>query len=521
MSIKKSNFPASTTIPDSATFDYVYNNTNTKITKANLLGALGVTGTIEQEGNPLSTQVLDINGTVNKIRSLTDGSGITTSVNALNGIDIEHNFSQDGVGIPILHDLGAASPSFISLVAGAGMQFTVDSDAVTITATGTALPSTLSVAVNVIGDFPTAVSGVITLAADTTYILSNNISTSNRFVFSNNSSLVSHSVRSPLLTYTGSGTMFTGVDVNARLREVRITCPSAKVFDFSDTVGGTCTVSMHTVTCEACDTVGNIDDLFSFFADVFTCISIASEGWVFTGSNFTSLDLHENTLFSTSATFTAIDLGTSVSQNISIDHASIKGVSGAVGIIGAASNANLTASGFGEVEGCTFFGGMTALLSGITHDDVRWKFLGNEGIEDTRPGSLTYNTAGTTVTIGTSGVPVVIGGTWVDENNSHFTANLTGRVTYTGINPSFAPVSVSITADPATGSNKDFSIGIGVNGTAVAASFVPARASAGDLVSGTVIWEILFTNGDYAEAFLQNDTDTTNFTVSKAVLRIN
>tara|TARA_R110002110_G_scaffold415093_1_gene647870 strand:+ start:8999 stop:9406 length:408 start_codon:yes stop_codon:yes gene_type:complete len=135
MSIKKSNFPASATIPDTATFDYVYNNTNTRITKANLLGALGVTGTIEQEGNPLSTQVLVTTGTVNGIRSLTDGSGILTSINAMDGIDIEHNFTQNITGSTLIDDLAAASPKFASIVGGAGITVTKVGDVITISLT--------------------------------------------------------------------------------------------------------------------------------------------------------------------------------------------------------------------------------------------------------------------------------------------------------------------------------------------------------------------------------------------------
>lgn len=88
-SLRKSQFTGQTTVADTSTFDFVLNNQNFKITKADLIAALGFTGTIEQEGPLLGTPVLDIDGTVNKIRNLTGGTGVTISIDAENGIQID------------------------------------------------------------------------------------------------------------------------------------------------------------------------------------------------------------------------------------------------------------------------------------------------------------------------------------------------------------------------------------------------------------------------------------------------
>ncbi len=89
MGTKKSDFVASTSVADTSTFDFVINGENKKITKANLLTALGVTGTISQDGAVTGTPVLDVSGTPNfLIRNLEEGPGIDLSLSPENGITI-------------------------------------------------------------------------------------------------------------------------------------------------------------------------------------------------------------------------------------------------------------------------------------------------------------------------------------------------------------------------------------------------------------------------------------------------
>lgn len=89
MGTKKSDFTASPTIADTSTFDFVINGENIKITKANLLAALGVTGTLSQVGAVTGTPVLDVSGGADKlIRNLEAGVGILLSLSPENGITI-------------------------------------------------------------------------------------------------------------------------------------------------------------------------------------------------------------------------------------------------------------------------------------------------------------------------------------------------------------------------------------------------------------------------------------------------
>lgn len=133
---KKSNFPALSSIPDGATLDFVSGSTNYKITKANFLSALGVTGTLVADGSVSATPVLETTGSVYTIRGLEDGAGIVCSVSPSNGITISNNFTQEGSFTPIVDDLTAAQPEFASIKSGTGISVASSANIITISATG-------------------------------------------------------------------------------------------------------------------------------------------------------------------------------------------------------------------------------------------------------------------------------------------------------------------------------------------------------------------------------------------------
>ena len=104
MAIKKSEFVGTSTIADSATFDFVIDGQNLKIPKSDFLAALGVTGTISQEGAVTGTPVLDVSGgTDNKIRNLEQGLGMTISLSPENGISLAPNLVA-GTNVSIVDD---------------------------------------------------------------------------------------------------------------------------------------------------------------------------------------------------------------------------------------------------------------------------------------------------------------------------------------------------------------------------------------------------------------------------------
>jgi len=133
--VKQSDFTQQNSILSGSYLGFFANGYNYKISYSNFLSGLGVTGTIVQDGAVTGTPVLDVQGTVNNIRNIEDGSGIVTNVSAENGITIAHNFSVDTTGEPLMQNIAAASPTFVSLVGGSGIEVTTNGQAIEISST--------------------------------------------------------------------------------------------------------------------------------------------------------------------------------------------------------------------------------------------------------------------------------------------------------------------------------------------------------------------------------------------------
>jgi hypothetical protein len=322
----------------------------------------------------------------------------------------------------------------------------------------------------------------------------------------------------PVLTYSGSGTMFTSANVSIAITDLQVSAPSGQVLDCS--TSGFHIVSIRNFNIQSCASIGTFNGLLAVVINNLLCLS-AAQGVAFSGSGYNLISLIDVGIISTSASFIAFDLGTAVAENINIKGGQITGPAGSIGIKGATGDANLTATGSGEIAQMQFIGDITELSGIDISTDVQWASIDNQGIIDSHPDSLSSNTAGVLVTIAGINTPTLIDGTWVDATSQQFTVSGSGRVTYNGIKPMSAPITLSVAADPASGSAKDFRVYIALNGTEITASGVPARASAGDRTPVTVIWQHEFTTNDYIEAFISNESDAIDFDVVHAVLRIN
>ena len=135
--IKKSNFPAKTSIPSASTFDYVSGGVNYKITIEDMLTAFGTTGTLQQEGAVSGVPVLDDQGIVKGIRNIEPGAGLVASVSAENGVSIASGIQQNVAGdASLFDDLTISNPTAASFVGGSGMTITKADDQITFDAAG-------------------------------------------------------------------------------------------------------------------------------------------------------------------------------------------------------------------------------------------------------------------------------------------------------------------------------------------------------------------------------------------------
>lgn len=516
---KISDFTQQQTYLSTDLLNIVRNSTNYSIPVSALPAFLGVTGTINVVGGSGTPVLEQPDATTNNIRTIEDGDGIIATVSALNGIEISHNFTQDQTGVLLVDDLATASPTFPSLLPGDGIEIARAADVITITATG-ALPATKTVTVNQEADFPAAVSGVITLEDETVYVISNNVTTANRFVLGDNVTITGYSFLGPLLEYTGSGTMFTGTDADSAFINLRVTAPLGKVWDVTRTTGFT-GVFINNVSIVACDTVGTFNAMLAVNIQTLICINVATNGINFTGT-FQTITVDDLELLSTNASFTAIDMGVAISDSITLSNLTYNGVSGGVGIDIAPNDANLTATGSGSVIGSNFIGAVTELVGGDVATDVQWQYANNQGIEDTMVDALLSMQGNATATvIASAGVGVLAAGTWVVEQEAQVTSTTAGRVTLNSKKKVRLPITASITIEPVSGGNTTVGCMIAIDGTVQTNSLRTATASSGNPTSITVPWQETLEETQYIEIFVTNEDATTNVLVSSALLRVN
>ena len=130
--IKKSNFTESSNIPANATFDYVNNGQNFKVTFNDFIVQAGLSLNLLQTGNPAGTPVLDIQGADNFIRNLAGSNGISASIDGFNGINISTNFTFDSTGASLVPNAAADNLAFKSIVGGTNITVTDSSNIIDV-----------------------------------------------------------------------------------------------------------------------------------------------------------------------------------------------------------------------------------------------------------------------------------------------------------------------------------------------------------------------------------------------------
>jgi len=520
---RTSKFPMLTEVPAGSLVPFVSGNTNYTITYSNFLDGLGVTGSIEQNGALDGIPVLDIQGSINAIRNLELGVGLGGQISPDNGIALEFNYAQAGGATPIVR-LNGDQLIFQALAAGSGIELQQDSinNRTTIVATGD-LPATNVVRVNTESDFPAPVLGVITLEDDTTYIMSNDVTTSSRFVMGQNASLVSNSYNAPTLTYTGTETMFSGVDINCLFQSLRVSCPSAEVWDISSTGAPFSILNIDDVRVDNCLSLGAINDLRGCSITGLRVVD-AGQGLVILGSSWENFSFVSSFINSSSPAFVALDFSAAVFNALKLDGSTFSAPLGSVAFAGSipAEN-NITSGNLGIIEGNSFRGGMVPLSSGFEPQlAIRWSVQLNDQIRDTRPDALIsfFGNSAATV-IGGAGVDELVNATWVVGETAQFIGGATGSVQYIGEVDVRLPIDLTASISKIGGGTQNYTIVIYKNGSPIENTRKTFEIEAGALVSVTTIWQDTFVNGDTYEVYVSNETNANNVVVEQAVFRVN
>lgn len=506
---KKSDFIAQSSIAGSDTLDFVSGGSNRKITYADFIASLGVTGSLAQQGAVTGTPILNTSGSVHGIRNIEDGPGVKASVSPEGGVTLEHNFQLDQVGVALSSTLAVESPVLRSLVAGGGVSISGSGDEILISTS-----SAKTVIVSQESDFPAAVAGVIALESSTHYLLVDDVSTASRFSIGSNAVVSAADEVIIGLTYTGTGVMFTANAASFTLKDVSLTCATGTFIDINGTGVEIAQVSECNISC---DTLGSADDVAGFrMAN--NQISVTTNGLLFGGSIGVALI---SGAIATVSAGTLFDLGAATFNGLTIVFcfATLNGASSFLD--GAASSANINTGGLGSLSQSRFYG-TGAPMQTITVEDALWQFLANDDIADTRPDALISMQGNAVETvIAVAGTPVLVAGVWVMESESQFTTTVDGRMTYDGGKDAKVPITFSCSVEPVSGTNIGLSLYVSVNGSVVTNSQRRGAATAGSAHSITAMWQISFSTGDYVEIYAANDDTTSNIICSSGIGRVN
>ncbi len=508
MSTKKSDFTAKTTANDTDTFDFVQNGQNFKIAKSDLVTLFGTTGSLEQLGEVTGVPVLSKSGTVNRVRNLINGSGVSVTLSPLSGAKISHNFDVDKTGVAIMKNDTDLIPTLRSIIAGPGISVAAQNGFIQIAASATPT-STKTVIVNEISDFPTAVLGVITLEDDTQYFVTNDVSTSNRFVMGSETVLSGSDGTLITLEYTGTGTMITSVNNSNKIRDIILTCNSGSFLDVSCATG---TNVFQVVSCRInCDEVGTIDNMYvvNFQNIIWT---VLTDGVTFTNNN-SIISYFQNIGTISAGTF--IDLGTSTFDGFSFSNSFGVLSLGSTFLSGLASSGNINSGGLATVINTRALGAGTP-LSGITTSDSLWEFISNSGISNSRDTLLATRATGNVV-ISAANTPVIIGATWTIVDQSRFLGTSGGRFTYTGTG-GFISFHATISASIVTATD-DCTFYFYKNGVQIAGSSITRTLTAGTNANLSLLWGAELQTSDYIEVFVENNDTAVDVTIDKAIVR--
>lgn len=513
VSKKESQFITKDFISDSEFIRIFSPGLNSAISFSDFKSSLGVTGTIKQIGDPISTPVLQQLGSVYGIRNIETSKGVLSGVSAQNGVMLSLNFSQGNDGEKVIQDLSADSYVFKTLKGGSDIVLTDEGDAIEINYAPSATSKTVSI--SEVSDFPDPIAGVITLEPDTDYVITNDISTSNRFVIQRPNAIRASSSQMVTLTYTGNGNMFTGVDPSIKFINITISAPNGNIFSVTSP-SFNAIVQMVECNVESCQTMGAIQNCFiSRFSNV------AFENLVLGGLTFSGVNqvLVIDTGLAVIGGGSLVDLGTSTFQTVSIAGGVIpSSAPGSFFLSGLPNSGNIVAGGLGTVINNKGFGSGTP-LDGISPDDARWNFQANNNIPDTRPDVLlSFDTP--TITALAAATPILINGSWAEERSSQMTGSLSGRATYEGEKSAVLPITLTLSCEPVSGTNKDVNIYLAKNGVVIPDSKVETTISSGSPKNQSVIWQDSFENSDYYEPFIES-IDGTSIQVNTAKLRVN
>lgn len=364
-------------------------------------------------------------------------------------------------------------------------------------------------------DFPTQDASTITLDALTVFVVSGTFTTAKKFTCNNGSVLTANNQFGHSITYSGVGSMFTGLDANFTIRDITVSCPTAQAFDFDETVGGTTIFLAVNISVAACTKWGTYDKLLAVDVSGSNSPNVG-DGVSLIGNNTLVFSFRQFALISTSATFIGIDLGTAISPNIEGNNLVFVAPAGAFGVSGLASSGNVPVGSAAAIRDSSFIGGITDLQN-ITTGDIRWSFRDNSPTEDSKSIGSAFvknNAVATTITTSNTFNDIDFGTLTAGSNEERFTLTnaVTGELRYDGERAFSGEFAASISAF-STGGSQGFRFRLIKNGSVLTDDIETEVEVGSNLASTTLLTPITLVQNDLIRPQVTRNAGTSTLTI--------
>lgn len=372
--------------------------------------------------------------------------------------------------------------------------------------------------VNSKSDFPTAVSGVITLADNVTYFITKTIDlTGDRLVGGQNTTIIGGSSENCFLISTGldANTALISSQWSLPMRNFSITHGTALNLDA--TGNSTAALDWFGVNFTNCTNVGLIKSYSNFIMS--DCALLSSANMVFDGTIGTVGMV--NCLLSGIAGQTTVSFPSTltITRRIRIIYSSFVAFGGATAI-------NLDANASVPVESYILdtvnFSGGASYTTGITYEDNKAFFSNCKGIINSSAiGQMYFNNSLNANSIGTTNVFEKINGITTASSINQKFSHTSNRLTYTGGLARSFKITASSSAASQTTNVILILIRVAKNGVTIAESEAQSTTSASGRYESFFSQCIVeMTTNDYVELWVANGTNANGIAVSEMNLII-
>lgn len=381
------------------------------------------------------------------------------------------------------------------------------------------------VVVNRLDDFPAPEGGNIFFEPDANYLIGQSVSSPFPFILNGANFIESVNPLAVLLTYTGTGNMFSGSDVSPTFFNMGFSCSLAKLINIQDTGGTVGSNSLRIANCflSSCDTIADMTSLRSLIVDGFQVNQAANGGFKFFGTNWDGPSIRNcaiRLLDGKCYDFGSVAFRSCALRDFRVDTTTSPN---AVGITGTTSSGNMVAGAMGAIDAYTFLGSGTDSTF-VTPSDVRWGFNETSNIDaaTTRLPSV----KAIDITLGSPQAVAAAQSVFTAIGSVSWTSNIAERFTFTT-----AGVVTYIGEDDArffiTGRTTQLTGGVGfvltasricINGTALSESESSTESNRPTTTSPSALK--LLSNGDTVELVVANLDNADGIQVNSANLII-